>query len=70
MIHENINTLYELFASIEHSFNELVERVDGNNCIKVRTLNTIFQLEDETVLWLTDDRFTTGKYQEEEDNNE
>lgn len=70
MIHENINTLYELFASIEHSFNELVERVDGNNCIKVRTLNTIFQLEDETVLWLTDDRFTTGKYQEEEENNE
>lgn len=70
MIHENINTLYELFASIEHSFNELVERVDGNNCIKVRTLNTISQLEDETVLWLTDDRFTTGKYQEEEENNE
>lgn len=70
MIHENINTLYELFASIEHSFNELVERVDGNNCIKVRTLNTISQLEDETVLWLIDDRFTTGKYQEEEENNE
>lgn len=70
MIHENIQTLYELFASIEHGFNELVERVDGNNCIKVKTLNTVSQLEDETVQWITDSRFATGKYQEEEENHE
>ena len=70
MIHENIQTLYELFASIEHGFNELVERIDGNNCIKVKTLNTVSQLEDETVQWITDSRFATGKYQEEEENHE
>lgn len=70
MIHENINTLYELFATIEHSFNQLVEQVDGSNCIKVRTLNTVDQMETETQTWLTDNRFTTGKYQEEEEAHE
>ena len=71
MIRENIRTLYNLFANIEQSFNELVELVNGNNNIKVKTLNTVSQLEDKTTSWITDKRFTTGKYQlEEEENNE
>lgn len=66
MLYENINTLYQLFANIEQSFNELTEYVNGNNNIKVQTLNTVSQLEDETISWITDERFTTGTYREEE----
>lgn len=67
MLVENIRTLYEFYASIEQTFNKLVETVEGNNCIKVRTLNTVSQLEAETASWLTDKRFTTGKYQVEKE---
>ena len=66
MIYENIKTLYELFANIEKNFNELVENVNGNNCIKYRTLNAVGQLEDNVTLWITDNRFTTGTYKKEE----
>lgn len=66
MIYENIKTLYDLFANIEQGFNELVENVNGNNCIKYKTLNTISQLEDGTASWITDKRFTSGTYRKEE----
>jgi hypothetical protein len=70
MIRENIITLYKLFANIEHSFNKLVKTVDGEQCIKVKTLNTIANLEDQTKSWLTDERFSSGKYQLKEETNE
>ena len=66
MIQENINTLYKLFANIEQKFNELVENVNGNNCIKIKTLNTVSQLEDETVTRIKDERFTAGIYRKED----
>ena len=71
MIQENINVLYELFANIEQDFNKLVENINGDNCIKLKTLNTVTQIEDQTKTWITDKRFSTGKYQlKEEENNE
>lgn len=70
MIYENIITLYKLFANIEQSFNDLVESVDGEQCIKVKTLNTIAHLEDQTKSWITDERFSSGKYQLKEETNE
>lgn len=62
MMYENIVTLYELFANIEQSFNELTEKMNGANCIKVKTLNNIVNIEDTVDKWMTDKRFTTGKY--------
>lgn len=68
MIRENIKTLYELFADIEQSFNELVENINGNSCIKYKTLNTVSQLEETTTSWTTDKRFASGTYRKEENN--
>ena len=66
MIHENIKTLYTLFASIERSFYATVERINGDSCIKYKTLNTVYQIEDGITSWITDKRFTSGAYREEE----
>ena len=66
MLVENINTLYELYATIEQNFNALVETVNGDNCIKYQTLNIISQLEDNTHSWINNERFTTGTYRKEE----
>ena len=66
MLVENITTLYNLYASIEKNFNELVENVNGNNCVKCQTLNTIGALEDGTSSWINDKRFSTGSYKKED----
>lgn len=66
MLVENITSLYKLYFSIEQSFNELVETVNGSNCVKCKTLNTISQLEHATSSWINDARFTTGTYRKEE----
>lgn len=70
MLWENVHNLYKLYASIEQDFNALVETMHGNNNIKVKTLNTITQIERETKSWITDNRFTTGKYQAKEESHE
>ena len=71
MIFENIKTLYELFAYIEQDFNRLAETIGNSNSVKVRTLNNVSYIENQTTTWLQDRRFTTGKYQlETEENNE
>lgn len=62
MMFENVQSLYSLFANIEQDFNKLVEKVNGDNNIKTKTLNTVSQIEDQTAKWLTDKRFSTGKY--------
>ena len=62
MIRENILSLYHLFANIENGFNELIEIINGNNSIKVRTLNEIQHIEDIQCQWMTDERFAEGKY--------
>lgn len=67
MLVENIRTLYKLYASIEQSFNKLVETVNGNNCVKCQTLNTVTQLETNTKTWINDERFVTGTYRKEEE---
>jgi hypothetical protein len=63
MLWENICNLYKLFASIEQDFNAYVESAHGSHDIRVKTLNTISQINAETTSWVTDSRFTTGKYQ-------
>lgn len=70
MIYENITELYKLFADIEVSFNQAVETIYGNNNLKARTLNTISQMQYQSSTWMSDSRFTTGKYQETEETNE
>lgn len=66
IMYKNIHTLYELFADIEKSFNELIKSTNGCNGIKIQTLNVIPQLEDETMFWIANNKFTTGTYKEEE----
>ena len=65
MIQENLLALYNIFANIEQNFNELVESVNGNNSIKVRTLNEIQYIEDIQYKWMHDERFAEGKYKQE-----
>lgn len=65
MIQENLLALYNIFANIEQNFNELVESVNGNNSIKVRTLNEIQHIEDTQYKWMHDKRFAEGKYKQE-----
>ena len=65
MIQENLLALYNIFANIEQNFNELVESVNGNNSIKVRTLNEIQHIEDTQYKWMHDERFAEGKYKQE-----
>ena len=62
MIQENLLALYNIFANIEQNFNELVESVNGNNSIKIRTLNEVQHIEDK---WMHDERFAEGKYKQE-----
>lgn len=62
MIFENIARLYKIFRDVEVAYNNLSQAVDGNNAIKYRTLNNIEQLEDGVDKWITDKRFSTGKY--------
>ena len=68
MIQENLLALYNIFANIEQNFNELVESVNGNNSIKVRTLNEVQHIEDTQYKWMHDERFAEGKYKQEEKN--
>lgn len=65
MIQENLLVLYNIFANIEQNFNELVESVNGNNSIKVRTLNEVQHIEDTQYKWMHDERFAEGKYKQE-----
>ena len=65
MIQENLLALYNIFANIEQNFNELVESVNGNNSIKVRTLNEVQHIEDVQNKWMDDKRFAEGKYKQE-----
>lgn len=65
MIQENLLALYNIFANIEQNFNELVESVNGNNSIKVRTLNEVQYIEDTQYKWMHDERFAEGKYKQE-----
>ena len=65
MIQENLLALYNIFANIEQNFNELVESVNGNNSIKVRTLNEVQHIEDTKYKWMHDERFAEGKYKQE-----
>lgn len=65
MIQENLLSLYNIFANIEQNFNELVESVNGNNSIKVRTLNEVQHIEDTQYKWMHDERFAEGKYKQE-----
>ena len=65
MIQENLLALYNIFANIEQNFNELVESVNGNNSIKVRTLNEVQHIEDTQYKWMHDERFAEGKYKQE-----
>lgn len=65
MIQENILALYNIFENIEQNFNELVESVNGNNSIKVRTLNEVQHIEDTQYKWMHDERFAEGKYKQE-----
>lgn len=65
MIQENLLALYNIFANIEQNFNELVESVNGNNSIKVRTLNEVQHIEDIQYKWMHDERFAEGKYKQE-----
>ena len=65
MIQENLLALYNIFANIEQNFNELVESVNGNNSIKVRTLNEVQHIEDIQYKWMHDERFAKGKYKQE-----
>ena len=65
MIQENLLALYNIFANIEQNFNELVESVNGNNSIKVRTLNEVQHIEDTQYKWMHDERFAKGKYKQE-----
>lgn len=65
MIQENLLALYNIFANIEQNFNELVESVNGNNSIKVRTLNEVQHIEDIQYKWMHNERFAEGKYKQE-----
>lgn len=65
MIQENLLALYNIFANIEQNFNELVESINGNNSIKVRTLNEVQHIEDTQYKWMHDERFAEGKYKQE-----
>lgn len=65
MIQENLLVLYNIFANIEQNFNELVESVNGNNSIKVRTLNEVQHIENTQYKWMHDERFAEGKYKQE-----
>ena len=65
MIQENLLALYNIFANIEQNFNELVESVNGNNSIKVKTLNEVQHIEDTQYKWMHDERFAEGKYKQE-----
>ena len=65
MIVENILSLYKIFANIEQNFNELIELINGNNSIKVKTLNEVYHIEDTQYQWLNDKRFAEGKYKQE-----
>lgn len=65
MIQENLLALYNIFANIEQNFNALVESVNGNNSIKVRTLNEVQHIEDTQYKWMHDERFAEGKYKQE-----
>ena len=53
------------YIDIEQNFNELVESVNGNNSIKVRTLNEVQHIEDTQYKWMHDERFAEGKYKQE-----
>ena len=65
MIRENILSLYNIFANIEQNFNNAVESINGNNSIKVQTLNEIHHIEDTQYQWIHDKRFAKGKYKQE-----
>ena len=65
MIKENILSLYNIFTTIEQNFNELVDSINGNNSIKVKTLNEVQHIEDVQNKWMDDKRFAKGKYKQE-----
>ena len=65
MIKENILSLYNIFTTIEQNFNELVDSINGNNSIKVKTLNEVQHIENVQNKWMDDKRFAEGKYKQE-----
>jgi hypothetical protein len=64
MIFQNIHALYQLFADIEHAYNNVVTSVDGDNAIKYHSLNQMNRIQDGIESIMADKRFI------KEDNNE
>lgn len=60
MLYENITKVYKVFAGIEKEYNEVVKRIQEDGNIKVRTLNTVEQIEDNTSHWLSCKDFAAG----------
>lgn len=67
MIFSNVDTLYKLFASIEKSYNDLIEKTNNDNSIKYKSLNSVNNLTRSVDNYLHEERFSTGKYVKKED---
>ena len=68
MIVDNIQALYEIFTDIEQNFYKIVENTNGSYSIKTKTLNIIPYVKDVSSFWITNEKFKTGKYEKEVQN--
>lgn len=62
MMLANLRRLYSIFASIEADFNTVVKSMEGQSAIKLRTIHSVHELDDNTEFWKQDPRFTNGYY--------
>ncbi len=59
---ENVTALYNIFATLEKDYMDIVEIAEGNSAIKLQTLNDIQSIDANNRYWMTDKRFTSGHY--------
>ena len=62
MIIDNLKELYQIFSGLEKQYNEIVEYVEGQNSIKILTLNDVAHIDNQVNVFMTDKHYSTGTY--------
>lgn len=66
MIIKNLVRAYEIFASLEKQYNEIVKNTISEESVKIRTLNDITYMNHQIADILNDNHYSTGIYKAED----
>ena len=62
----NIKELYEIFTLLEKQYNDIISYVEGQESLKILTLNDVKHMDNQIYYLLNDNHYSTGTYKSED----